>query len=245
MRKVSEIIEVDGMGQDLTATVLEDIHNYMGDFMTDIIILVDESTSIRYYGLDGVMAEGIKNIKDDLLGSKNADSIRVCVMRFGSDVPKKLDFVPLEKMDTSYSSHQRQTHLYEAICVANNLLVKHIEAMSKKNVYVNGLLIVATDGEDIGSKNYYDTAVDVVKQFNGPEMAIDIQYICVGSEAIKCAKGLGLKPEQILAVEDTADQKKVRHQWAMASESAKSASLRAAGSSNVTTSAAAKWNIDD
>jgi len=244
MKKISGIIEVPGMGQDLTNTVLEDIHNYMGDFMTDIIILVDESTSIRYYGLDGAMADGILAIKNDLLGSKNADSIRVCVMRFGSDVPKKLDFVPLEKMDTSYSSHQRQTHLYEAICVANNLLLKHIEAMSKKNVYVNGMLIVATDGEDIGSKNYYDRAVDVVKEFNGSE-AIDIQYICVGSEAINCAKGLGLKPDQILAVEDTSDAKKVRHQWAMASESAKSASLRAAGSSNVTTSAAAKWNIDD
>ena len=91
MKRVSGIVEVPGMGQNLTETVLEDVKNFTGDFMTDIIILVDESTSIKYRKLEDEMARGLSNIKADLLGTKNADSIRVCVLRFGNKVPKKME----------------------------------------------------------------------------------------------------------------------------------------------------------
>lgn len=244
MKKVSGLIDVPGMGQNLTDTVLQDVKNFTGDFMTDIILLVDESTSIGYYGLEGEMANGIVNIKNDLIGTKNADSIRICVLRFGANVPKDVDFVPLEKMDTSYSSHQRQTRLYETICVANNLMLQHIEAMEEKNVYVNGLVIVATDGEDVGSARFYDDAKEAIRTLHGKE--VDFQYICIGADAINCAYGLGLKDDEILKVEDTNDPHKVRKQWAMASASAKSASQKAAaGSSIAGTSTAGKFNIDD
>lgn len=243
MKKVSGMIEVPGMGQNLTDTVLRDVKNFTGEFMTDVILLVDESTSIAYYGLEGEMANGIVNIKDDLLGTKNKDSIRVCVLRFGAQVPKDVDFVPLEKMDTSYSSWQRQTKLYESICVANNLMLQHIKAMEEKKVYVNGLVIVATDGEDVGSAHFYDNAKEAIRTLHGKE--VDFQYICIGADAIKCAYGLGLRDDEILKVEDTNDPHKVRQQWAMASASAKSASDHAAVGSATGASTAAKFNIDD
>lgn len=243
MKKQSGIIEVPGMGQNLTATVLEDVRNYTGDYVTDIVVIVDESTSILWRGLEDDMRRGIANIKTDLQGTKIADSIRVCVLRFGKEVPKKLDFVPLDKMDTSYKAWQYGTKLYEAICVANNLLLQHIEAMEHNNVYVTGLVIVATDGRDEGSENMYNDAVSAIKTLHGNE--IDFQYICIGDQAIDCAHGLGLNDNEILSVSDTDDPHKVRQQWAMASASAKAASQRAAGSSTATgASAAAKFSIE-
>lgn len=247
MKRVSGIVEVPGMGQNLTETVLEDVKNFTGDFMTDIIILVDESTSIKFRKLEDEMARGLSNIKADLLGTKNADSIRVCVLRFGNKVPKKmeeLEFVPLEKMDTSYRSHQPGTKLYESICVANNLMLQHIHAMEEKNVYITGLIIAATDGCDEGSQNFFEDAKKSVYTMRGNE--VDFQFICVGDDAINCAYGLGLEDSEILAVSDTDDPHKVRQQWAMASASAKAQSQKAAtGSSSAGTSTAAKWNIDD
>ena len=245
MKKVSGIIEVPGMGQNLTDTVLQDVRNYTGDFMTDIIILVDESVSIAGANLDGAMREGLNYIKKDLSGFKNADSMRICVLRFGQEVPKDVEFVPIDRMDVSYDSWQYQTRLYESICVANNLMLQHIEAMEHKNVYVNGLVIVVTDGEDVGSAGYYHDAKEAINDLRKKE--VNFQYICIGPDARSCAEGLGLRDTEILPVEDTSDPKKVGKQWALASQSAKSASQKAATGSSMagTASTAAKFNFDD
>lgn len=247
MKKVDGIIEVPGMGQNLTDTVLQDVKNFTGEYMTDIVILVDESISVKWRGLEADMKFGLENIKQDLLPSKNVNSIRVCVIRFGATVPKDLkdlEFVPVEKMDTSYHSYQRGTHLYEAICVANNLLMQHIATAEEKQIYVNGLVIVATDGRDEGSEQMYPDAKESV--FNLGEREVDFQYICVGPDAIETARGLGLEDRQILDVNDTSDGKGIRERWGQASASARSASQRAAGSSvRGVASTAAKFNIDD
>lgn len=244
MKRVDGIIEVPGMGQNLTDTVLKDAKNFTGDFMTDIVLLVDESTSIAWSHLEDDMKYGLVNIREDLLGSKNVGSMRVCVVRFGARVPKELDFVPIEQMDTSYRSHQCGTKLYEAICVANNLMLQHIAIMEEKNVYVNGLVAAITDGRDEGSENMFDDAKKAITTLRGHE--VDFQMVPIGSLAIQTAYGLGLEDEQILKVEDTTDGKKLRHQWGQVSQSAKSASQRAAtGSSVVEPSTAAKFSIDD
>lgn len=248
MKRVDGIIEVPGMGQNLTDTVLQDVKNFTGEYMTDIVILVDESISIKWRGLEADMQFGLENIKQDLLPSKNAKSMRVCVIRFGATVPKKpedLEFIPLEKMDTSYRSYQRGTKLYEAICVANNMILQHIAEAEKKNIYVNGLVIVATDGKDEGSEWMYGDAKESVSNLD--EREVDFQCICVGAEAIETARGLGLEDRQILDVNETSDGKKVRERWGQASASAKSASDRAAAGSAATgtASTAAKFDIDD
>lgn len=246
MKRVDGIIEVPGMGQNLTDTVLKDVKNFTGEYMTDIVVLVDESISIQWRGLEEDMKFGLENIKQDLLPSKNAGSMRVCVIRFGATVPKEpedLEFVPLERMDTSYRSYQRGTKLYEAICVANNMILQHIAEAEKKNIYVNGLVAVATDGRDEGSEWMYPDAKESV--FNLGEREVDFQYICVGPEAIETARGLGLEDRQILDVNETNDGKKVRERWGQVSASIKAASDRAAGSSITGTSTAAKFNIDD
>ena len=246
MKKVDGIIDVPGMGQNLTEAVLQDVKNYTGEYMTVIVILVDESISIKWRGLEADMKFGLENIKQDLLPSKNVGSMRVCVVRFGANVPKDpedLEFVPVEKMDTSYHSYQPGTKLYEAICVANNLLMQHIAEAEKKNIYINGIVVAATDGKDEGSELMYPNAKESIHNLG--EKEIDFQFICVGTEAIKTAQGLGLEDRQILDVNDTSDGKKVRERWGQASASIKDASNRAAGSSVVGTSTAGKFNIDD
>lgn len=246
MKRVAGIIEVPGMGQNLTDTVLKDVKNFTGEYMTDIVILVDESISIKWRELEADMKFGLENIKQDLLPSKNAKSMRVCVIRFGATVPKKpedLEFVPLERMNTSYRSYQRGTKLYEAICVANNMILQHIAEAEKKNIYVNGLVAVATDGRDEGSEWMYDDAKESV--FSLGEREVDFQYICIGDEAIKTARGLGLEDRQILGVKELSDGKQVRERWGQVSASIKAASDRAAGSSIAGTPTATKFNIDD
>lgn len=245
MRKVSGIVEVPGMGQNLTDTVLQDIKNFTGEYLTDIILLVDVSTSIEWRGLKQAMADGIASFKEAMLGSKNASSIRVCVLKFGAKVPKDVDFVPLEKMDTTYESNQRQTKLYEAICVANNLMLNHISEAEKKNIYVNGMIAIATDGEDIGSHQFYDDAVAVVSGASSRE--IDIKVIAIGNEAADTARGLGLTDDQILTDEDQNNPHKIREMWNQVSQSAQATSQKAATGSSVTStmSTAAKFNFDD
>ncbi len=250
MKRISGIVDVPGMGQNLTDTVLTDVKNYRGDYMTDIIILVDASWSIaNEWKVDysPEIKRALVNIKNALLNTKEADSIRVCVMHFGERVPTQLDFVPLDKMDTSYTADQGQTRIYQSLCVANNLLLQHVDAMEKKNVYVTAQVMVMTDGANVGGWEFEDDAKDVVKSLHGKETIFS--WICIGPKAQQCARGLGLFDREILTVEKTDDPHEFRQHVAMASASAIAQSQKAAGVSSTASSGAAsaalKWAIDD
>ncbi|MCI9177919.1 MAG: VWA domain-containing protein [Clostridia bacterium] len=200
--------------------------------VTNFGIFVDGSGSMLHW--EDIMRDCLQHVKNAILGSKQADEIQVGITRFASQVVPG-GYQPVGKMSTDYYASGR-TLLYDAIVDGTPRLLNYMNEQRANGTSTQGIIVIMSDGEDVGSHNQLRDAREAIKQLLDAE--VTVAYIAFGDGAHGIAEKLGVPQGNIKNVDATESE--LRSIFDLMSRSAISASKAAAAGN---TAGGGFWNV--
>lgn len=137
--------------------------DFSSDKINIFLLLLDASDSMR--DDVGNVRKGLQLFKESFEGFFLANSIVVSVCYFNDDFYPG-DFLPVKKMDTSYSTDGR-TALNYAIVEAGDYLNKYVhEVVRRTRLTPKVTLVCFSDGHPCGDRKYRSDGQEAIKKMN-------------------------------------------------------------------------------
>ncbi len=201
-------------------TALEDI---VASDVTLITVVIDASSSIKDRGLEQAVRDGQNQLVDSFGGSKEKDSILMALWTFASGMDVLHSYVPVGDAARLSSKNYRGsgcTVLYDTWCDALAANVAYSQRLRASGTPCRSVVVVITDGEDVGSKRKAGDCARLSRDLLASEQFI-LAFVGVGSDVDfhGVAKSMGV-PDGCIAVQKDATPSTLRKVFQMVSQSA-------------------------
>lgn len=158
---------------------------------TLVRIGVDRSSSVS--GFEPMINDGLKTVLKACKHSPRAENLLISLVTFGSDVKEEHGFLPLSSIDpdnyqpfSAGGSTKLRDAFYSSVVAVNG----YAKTLFDNNYAVNGLTIILTDGEDVGSSMGVG---DIKKELQRVKKTEEIEShltILIGFNAAQCQQSL-------------------------------------------------------
>ena len=120
-----------------------------------VTLLVDASSSIHARGLEDAVREGANMLVDSLAATRERDSVLMALWTFNDDTRVVHSYVGLDdvtRLDKTNYSGVGCTRLFDTWCDALTANVVYAQRLRDSGTPCKSIVVVVTDGEDVGSK---------------------------------------------------------------------------------------------
>lgn len=191
-----------------------------------VTLLVDASSSIHARGLEDAVREGANMLSDALGQTRERDAILMALWTFNDELRVVHSYVGLDdvtRLDGSYAG-VGCTRLYDAWCDAITANVVYATRLRASGTPCRSIVVVVTDGEDVGSRRRAADCRRLSLEALGSEQ-FTLAFVGVGSDVDfhVVARDMGV-PDGSVAVQAQATPSAVRKVFRMVSQSAVRAS---------------------
>jgi uncharacterized protein YegL len=131
---------------------LEDI---VASDVTLITVLIDASSSIKDRRLEQAVRDGQNHLIDAFAGAKQKDAILMALWTFSSNLDVLHSYLPVTdavRLDPNNYRGNGSTRLYDTWCDALAANVAYAQRLRDGGTPCRSVVVVITDGEDVGSK---------------------------------------------------------------------------------------------
>lgn len=188
-----------------------------------VTLLVDASSSIHARGLEDAVREGANMLVDSLGATRERDSVLMALWSFNDDLRVVHSYVGLEdvtRLDKTNYAGIGCTRLYDTWCDALTANVVYAQRLRDSGTPCKSIVVVVTDGEDVGSKRRAADCKRLSTQLLASEQ-FTLAFVGVGNDVDfeKVARDMGV-PDGCIAVQAQATPSAMRKVFRMVSQSA-------------------------
>jgi von Willebrand factor type A domain len=201
-----------------------DAEDIQASEVTLITLVLDKSSSIGQRGLERAVCEGEHTLIDSFAGSREKDAVLVALWTFDSAAKVHHGYVPVDDATRLQPGRDYTTggctHLYDTFvdaCAAN---VAYAQRLRDAGTPVRSVLVVVTDGEDVGSAKPARTCKRLAEDLTKSEQFV-LAFVGVGTDVdfMQVARNMGFRDDCILVQKD-ATPSGLRKAFQMVSKSA-------------------------
>jgi hypothetical protein len=201
-----------------------DAEDIQASEVTLITLVLDASTSIHDRKLEQAVCDGEKMLLDAFAGSKERDAVLCALWTFHSDQKVHHGYVPVDDATRLVPGKDYVTsgctHLYDTFldaCAAN---VAYAQRLRDAGTPVRSIVVLVTDGEDVGSKRPARACKRLAEDLLKSEQFI-LAFVGVGDDAdfAAVARSMGI-PDGCVLVQKDATPSGLRKAFQMVSKSA-------------------------
>jgi uncharacterized protein YegL len=191
--------------------------------VTLVTVLIDASSSIQASRLEQAVRDGQNALVDAFAGSREKDSIMLALWTF-NDKPKVLhSYVPVSdaaRLDAKNYRGTGSTALYDTWCDALAANVAYAEKLRDSGTPVRSVVVIITDGEDVGSKRRAADCARLSRDLLASEQFV-LAFVGVGDEANfrAVARSMGV-PDGSIEIQSSTTPSALRAVFQMVSRSA-------------------------
>jgi hypothetical protein len=141
----------------------KDLEDITASDVTLVTVLIDASSSIADRGLEKAVREGQNALLDAFAGAKDRDAVLLACWTFSGSMDVIHSYVPVPdstRLDTKNYRASGSTALYDTWCAALAANVAYAQRLRDGGTPTRSVVVVVTDGEDVGSKR---TAADCAR----------------------------------------------------------------------------------
>ena len=200
-----------------------DSENIEASDVTLVTLLVDASSSIHSRGLEDAVREGQNMLVDALSQSKERDAILMALWTFSDDLRVVHSYVGLDdvtRFDKKSYQAVGSTRLYDTWCDALAANVAYAQRLRDAGTPCKSVVIVITDGEDVGSRRRATDCALLSRDLLASEQ-FTLAFVGVGNDVDfhAVADAMGVPPASV-AVQANASASTMRDVFRMVSQSA-------------------------
>ena len=187
------------------------------------VLDIDASGSMGDYSdsNSGIMGDCLRNCKNAVINSKQADEMLLAKITFNDNVDIG-GFVKPENLDCTYNTGG-VTALNDSIVAGRKLILDYMDQIRNNGGTPRGCLVILSDGCNNASRATDADARKAIDDLQKKE--ITVAFITFGPDASGIAQNLGVESKNILDCQN--DEHGLRMALNMVSKSAISASKRA------------------
>ena len=141
----------------------KDLEDITASDVTLVTILIDASSSIADRGLEKGVREGQNALLDAFAGARDRDAVLLACWTFSGTMDVIHSYVPVPdatRLDAKNYRPSGSTALYDTWCSALAANVAYAQRLRDGGTPARSVVVVVTDGEDVGSKR---TAADCAR----------------------------------------------------------------------------------
>jgi hypothetical protein len=188
-----------------------------------VTLLVDASSSIHARGLEDAVREGANMLVDSLAATRERDSVLMALWSFNDDTRVVHSYVGLDdvtRLDKTNYAGVGCTRLFDTWCDALTANVVYAQRLRDSGTPCKSIVVVVTDGEDVGSKRRAADCKRLSAQLLASEQ-FTLAFVGVGNDVDfqKVARDMGV-PDSCIAVQAQATPSAIRKVFRMVSQSA-------------------------
>jgi uncharacterized protein YegL len=191
--------------------------------VTLVTLLIDASSSIASRGLEDAVRNGQGLLLDAFASSRERDAILTALWTFHHEATVVHSYVPVPdavRLDAKSYHAQGSTHLYDTFyeaCAAN---VAYAQTLRDSGTPTRSVVVVVSDGEDVGSKRAAKTCKKLADDLLRSEQFV-LAFVGVGSDVDfhKVARSMGI-PDGCVLVQKDATAEGLRRAFQLVSQSA-------------------------
>lgn len=211
---LSPIVIAGAAGKDIEDIVASDV--------TLVTLLVDASSSIHDRGLEDAVRDGENTLVDALSATRERDSILMALWTFDDELRVVHAYVGLDdvtRLDKKNYHGRGCTRLYDTWCDALAANVAYADRLRSSGTPCRSVVVVVTDGEDVGSKRSAADCAKASRALLATEQ-FTLAFVGVGaSDFHAIARAMGI-PDGSVAVQSQATPSAIRQVFRMVSQSA-------------------------
>ncbi len=200
----------------------KDIEDILASDVTLVTLLVDSSSSIHDRGLEDAVRDGENTLVDALAATREKDSILMALWTFDDDVRVVHSYVGLPdvtRLDKQNYKARGCTRLYDTWCDALAANVAYAERLRNSGTPCKSVVVIVTDGEDVGSKKTASACASLSRTLLATEQ-FTLAFVGVGTcDFHKVAREMGI-PDSCIAVQSQGTPSAIRAVFRMVSQSA-------------------------
>lgn len=190
--------------------------------VTLVTILLDRSSSIKHRGLADAVRDGYGMLVDSMQNSREAEDIMTALWTFNHERNVVHSYVPVDeaaKLDTDNYSCGGRTSLYDTWCEAIASNVAYAQKLRNGGTPCRSVVVVITDGEDVGSDKTTNNCEKVTRDVLASEQFVTA-FVGVGDDYDfrTIAERMGV-PDGSICVDEKADESSLREIFELVSRS--------------------------
>lgn len=200
-----------------------DLEDIAASDVTLVTVLIDASSSIQDRGLTQAVRDGQNALIDAFSGSKERDAILLACWTFAGNLDVLHSYVPTDeatRLDTKNYRAHGSTRLYDTWCDALTANVAYAQRLRDGGTPTRSVVVVITDGEDVGSSKNAGHCARLSKDLLASEL-FTLAFVGVGTdvdfEAV--ARSMGV-PDGCVLVQKDATPTGLRRTFQLVSRSA-------------------------
>jgi hypothetical protein len=191
--------------------------------VTLVTVLIDASSSIRAAKLEQAVRDGQNSLVDAFAGSRERDSVLLALWTFNEQSKVVHSYVPVAdaaRLDAKTYRGSGSTALYDTWCDALAANVAYAEQLRNSGTPVRSVVVVITDGADVGSKRRVSDCARLSADLLASEQFV-LAFVGVGTEADfrTVALSMGV-PDGCIEVQTNTTPSALRAVFQMVSRSA-------------------------
>jgi uncharacterized protein YegL len=191
--------------------------------VTLVTLLVDASSSIHARKLEDAVRDGQNMLVDALAQTREKESILMALWTFNDDVRVVHSYVSLDdvvRLDRKNYAGVGTTRLYDTWCDALAANVAYAQQLRDSGTPAKSVVVVVTDGEDVGSKRRAADCAKISRDLLASEQ-FTLAFVGVGADVDfhAVARQMGV-PDGCVAVQAQATPSAIRKVFRMVSQSA-------------------------
>ena len=199
---------------------LEDI---VASDVTLITVLIDASSSIHDRRLEQAVRDGQNHLIDAFAGAKQKDAILMALWTFSSSLDVLHSYLPVTdavRLDAKNYQAHGSTRLYDTWCDALAANVAYAQRLRDGGTPCRSVVVVITDGEDVGSKRNAGECARLSRDLLASEQFV-LAFVGVGKDVDfhGVARSMGV-PDGCVLVQRDATATALRQAFQMVSQSA-------------------------
>lgn len=188
-----------------------------------VTLIVDASSSIHARGLEDSVREGANMLVDALNATRERESVLMALWSFNDDTRVIHSYVGLDdvtRLDKKNYAGVGCTRLYDTWCDALTANVVYAQRLRDSGTPCKSIVVVVTDGEDVGSKRRAAECKRISEQLLASEQ-FTLAFVGVGTDVDfhKVARDMGV-PDGCVAVQAQTTPSAIRSVFRMVSQSA-------------------------
>lgn len=205
----------------------KDLEDITASDVTLVTVLIDASSSIADRGLEKGVREGQNALLDAFAGAKDRDAVLLACWTFSGTMDVLHSYVPVpdaSRLDAKNYRAHGSTALYDTWCSALAANVAYAQRLRDGGTPTRSVVVVVTDGEDVGSKHSATDCARISRDLLASEL-FTLALVGVGTDVNfeHVAKSMGI-PAGCILWERDATPSGLRRAFQLVSRSAVRAS---------------------
>jgi hypothetical protein len=201
----------------------KDLEDISASDVTLVTLLIDQSSSIASRGLEQAVRDGQNALLDAFAGAQERDAMLVACWTFDSSMDVLHSYVPVDeatRLDATNYRAKGSTRLYDTWCDALSANVAYAQRLRDGGTPTRSVVVVVTDGEDVGSTRAAGHCARLSKDLLASEL-FTLAFVGVGRDVDfeQVAKAMGV-PSGCVLVQKDATASGLRRAFQLVSRSA-------------------------